>query len=141
MEIDEIKKFPALNVDNGIMNLVSSIKSLSESLKSSEKTLNEHIGNIQKNCQHVWKEKTRYDKNIASCFKIGGNIGYGMTVLESKTCILCGLYEKRPEGPPYKVCHSCWTPMEYRFTIPGQEERTFVHECQNPKCHYGSWHT
>lgn len=137
----EIKKFSALMNDKSVVEEMKSLEFMSENLKTVERNLDSFIKTVQKNCQHVWKDEKREARHIASCSKSGGNVGFGMTVLDSRTCTLCGLYEKRPDGPPYKVCHSCWTPMEYHSTIPGQGERTFVYECKNPNCSYGSWHT
>ena len=141
MNKEEINKFPSLRSDNGVANLLSSVNYLSESLKSSEQTLQEHILKIQKKCQHEWYEETRYDKNIPSCNKNSGNIYYGVEVLESKTCTLCGLTENRPAGPSTKICFRCWSPMEYSCQIPGQGEHTSVYECTNPNCQNGSWNT
>lgn len=141
MKIEEIRKFPALMGDKLVTQEIRTFEFMSENLKTVETNLNSFVRAVQKDCQHEWEEERREDRNIASCFKSGGHIGYGMSVLDSKTCKLCGLHEKRPAGAPTQVCHSCWSPMEYHSTIPGQGERTMVYECKNPKCSHGSWHT
>lgn len=141
MNKEEINKFPLLRSDNGVTNLLSSVNYLSESLKSSEKTLQEHILKIQNDCIHQWCELRRYDKNIPSCYKSGGNISYGMDVLDSRTCKLCGVKEERPKGASIQICFECWYPMEYASMIPGQGEHFSVYECTNHKCNKGSWCT
>lgn len=141
METDEIKKFPSLMKSEYVKEELQGVIDAEAKLKLEKAQLQWTINSIQENCQHVWKEERKYDKSIASCSKGGGNIYHGLDVLESKTCTLCGLKKEKPNGFPFVTCHSCWSPMKYHSTIPGQGEHTSVFECTNPKCNTGSWHT
>lgn len=141
MKPEEIKKFPALMGDKSVAEEVKTFEFMLENLKTVEVNLDSFIKTVQKDCQHIWREEKKYDKHITSCSKNVGNISFGMMVLDSRTCTLCGLHEKRPPGSSCKVCYSCWSEMKYHSTIPGQGEHTSVFECTNLKCNSGSWHT
>jgi len=141
MEINEVEQFPSLKNNEWVMGSVRRVGTAKISLTIAEEKMQMEIDDVQKHCTHIWKEERKRSESIASCSKSGGTIHHGLNVLESKTCTLCGLHQKRPDGLSFQICHSCWSKMEYHSTIPGQGERTMVYECTNPKCSNGSWHT
>ena len=142
MEIDKIKNYHLLSENKLIIKELNTVCTLEEILKSQEERLQQRIGDIQKNCQHIWTEKRVYNGNINTCYK--GNMRYtskGIEVCDSKICSECGTEEKKPNGRPTEICYVCWSPMKHEDTIPGHGERIHIYDCTNSKCNNGSWDT
>jgi len=116
---------------------------LSALFKTIEETtleINSIITAIRNDCTHTWKNETVFDVRINTYEKAHEFMRSGTTVVISKTCTECGEHQKKPEGQPWEICHTCWSPMKFSHRLR-TEDKHFIFICTENNCSHGSWHT
>ncbi len=112
-------------------------KQKEESLEDQREKLVLNLRQIQGTCIHSFKNHMVPDKSyIWSRFHTLGQIEDVMT---GKECTLCGLYQLRPEGMPWHICHKCGGDMEDDGVEQAQGERYHHYRCK--VCGHGVEHT
>ncbi len=123
MNTNQISRFPFLSQDK-------SVKELLEIIQAKEIDLGHRVTVLQLACHHTFKKIYEFPDKVFENEK-------GITL--SKECTQCGITVQKPKGPPWEICEKCWGEMEFKFTRPGQGERTRHYECT--QCRHDHSHT
>ncbi len=93
-----------------------------------EKSLKEIVEVFQQSCEHDFQKIMRFDENY--CGRVDGR-GIGQDVYIGKRCKKCGLFESRPAGRPWEICHKCGGIMKWHDADRCGEDRVNINKCQS----------
>jgi len=114
--------------DDGIKRQVKYVKSLKQRLVLAEKALQDSLIEYRAKCDHRFLPVMKYDPSY--CGRVDGQ-GMGQDIYVGKECQKCGLFEPRPAGFPWQVCHKCGGRMKHDHQENVDLVRVHINKCQN----------
>ena len=96
-------------------------------LAMAEQELKKMIEEFQRICPHDYEKIMRFDEEY--CGRVDDQ-GRGQNVYMGKICKKCGLFEPRPKGHPWQICHKCGGRMRHDHQELYGQDRVNIHKCQ-----------
>ena len=129
MEPNQIIKYPLLLNSSMVTTQVDAIKKAKEQLTTQIENFEKSVTNLQNDCKHSFQKVMEFDKT----YHWGTHSpSSGDDVMKGKECTECGLFEPRPKGFPWDICHKCGGEMEYQGKTPGQGgDGQHIYKCKS----------